>query len=253
MKVFKDIEWCKGNYRVSNYGEVYSVKRGIILKPTICCDYEKVNLYYKGKMKTFSVHRLMMEAFIPNPENLPCINHKDENKRNNFIWVNDDGTVDLEKSNLEWCTVGYNNAYGTRGKRISESLSGENSYMYGKHHSDEVKEKISKSLKGRVSPNKGKKASEETKTKQSIAHSNISEETRNKFRDNYNRRKKDLINAASKAHYRKVMQFDLDGNLIKVWDSIKSAANELNLKSPNIIACCNNKQKTCGKYEWRYE
>ena len=52
------------------------------------------------------------------------VNHKDENKENNFVYINEDGTVDLEKSNLEWCDKAYNNGYGTRNKRLSVSLKG---------------------------------------------------------------------------------------------------------------------------------
>ena len=60
----------------------------------------QVNLYDEdGRSKHMLVHRLVAEAFIDNPENLPCINHKDEDKTNNCI------------SNLEWCTVAYNNSY----------------------------------------------------------------------------------------------------------------------------------------------
>lgn len=51
---------------------------------------------------------------------------------------------------------------------------------------------------------------------------------------------------------RKVYQYTKDGNLIREWNSIIEAANELGLNSPNIIACCNNRQKTCGGYGWSY-
>lgn len=54
-----------------------------------------------GKTKRFSVHRLVAQAFIPNPNNLPIINHKDENPSKNIV------------DNLEWCDYEYNNNYGT--------------------------------------------------------------------------------------------------------------------------------------------
>ena len=57
------------------------------------------------------VHRFVAECFLPNPENLPCINHKDENKTNNCV------------ENLEWCTHKYNLNYGTRNERIGETNS----------------------------------------------------------------------------------------------------------------------------------
>ena len=55
-----------------------------------------------------TIHRLVAEAFIPNPDDLPIINHKDENKLNNVV------------SNLEWCTHKYNSNYGTINKRLSK-------------------------------------------------------------------------------------------------------------------------------------
>lgn len=61
--------------------------------------YSTVQLFKDGKMKVIAVHRLVAQAFIPNPNNLPQVNHKDGNKQNN------------NKSNLEWCTVKYNANY----------------------------------------------------------------------------------------------------------------------------------------------
>lgn len=64
-----------------------------------------------GKSITYKVHRLVAIAFIPNPDNLPHINHKDENKLNN------------NPNNLEWCDNSYNNNYGTRNKRIAKAVT----------------------------------------------------------------------------------------------------------------------------------
>ena len=63
----------------------------------------------KGKM--FRVHRLVAEAFLDNDENLPYVNHKDENKENNNVY------------NLEWCTASYNLNYGDRNNKVSKKVS----------------------------------------------------------------------------------------------------------------------------------
>lgn len=90
-----------------------STKNGIerILKPGIQNKgYLTVELCYHGKKKTCTVHRLVAKAFIPNPAGLPCVNHKDEMKTHNFA------------DNLEWCSVTYNNNFGTAKQRISATL-----------------------------------------------------------------------------------------------------------------------------------
>lgn len=108
------IEWksphgYEGLYLVSNTGLVYSLRRKIILKPDNVKGYLQVCLYNGGIKQRQKVHRLVAELFIPNPNNLPCVNHKDENKSNNL------------SENLEWCTVSYNNAYGERTRRSTDT------------------------------------------------------------------------------------------------------------------------------------
>ena len=119
-------EWRKikgyPNYEVSNFGNVRSyVSRTVIsdtphlLSPRIDHNgYPFVNLYSpEHKMKSIKIHRLVAEAFIPNPDNLPQINHKDEDKTNNSVFMNGDGSIDSDKSNLEWCTAKHNVNHGT--------------------------------------------------------------------------------------------------------------------------------------------
>ena len=112
------------NYEVTCSGDVLNSKTGRVLKPRKDrYGYLFVNLHKNGKVKFFLVHRLVAQAFIPNPLNLPQVNHKDEDKTNNFVFVRDDGSVDFDKSNLEWCDCKYNINYGTAIKRMTKAKS----------------------------------------------------------------------------------------------------------------------------------
>lgn len=98
------------DYLINRKGEVYSKKTNKFLKPWLDSKgYLQVQLLKNGNKYSFKVHRLVAIVFLPNPNNLPEVNHKDENKQNPNL------------DNLEWCTVKYNNNYGTRGYRVSQS------------------------------------------------------------------------------------------------------------------------------------
>ncbi len=98
------------NYTISDKGEVFSIVRKKTISPFLHRKgYPMVTLCQNGKKRNLYVHRLVAEAFIPNPENKPTINHKNENKLIN------------EVSNLEWLTVEENNAYGTRIQRMIQT------------------------------------------------------------------------------------------------------------------------------------
>lgn len=99
------------NYYVSNEGYVYSGTRK--LAPRISKDgYNNVYLYKDGKGKNYKVHRLVAQMFLPNPKNLPEINHKDHNTLNNKV------------ENLEWCDRTYNNRYSRARKVRQLALNG---------------------------------------------------------------------------------------------------------------------------------
>ena len=177
-EIWKDIKDYEGCYQVSNLGRIKSLERKVrgkspqslqIVKEKIRVlshtteGYTYVVLAKNGKNKTFLVHRLVAEAFIPNPNNLKCVNHKDENKQNDCA------------DNLEWCTYSYNNTY----------------------------------------------------------------------KDIHLRRNMDNTT-------RKIIQYDLDMNEIKRWNSIAEASKFYNIQQSNIISCCKGKRTHCAGFKWRY-
>lgn len=108
---WKDIPNYENLYQISNNGVVRRLQsydsRGHLRNPRTRKTritkkgYPQVGLYKNGIETKFLIHKLVAETFIPNPDNLPCINHKDENPLNNCV------------SNLEWCTYKYNANYGS--------------------------------------------------------------------------------------------------------------------------------------------
>lgn len=112
QEIWKDIEGYEGCYQVSNLGRVKSLMYGkekILKAQVVTNGYLAVSLCKEGKIKKHTIHRLVAKAFIENPDNLPQVNHRDENKTNNTI------------QNLEWCSAEYNMNYGNRNKRSVES------------------------------------------------------------------------------------------------------------------------------------
>lgn len=121
-EIWKDIKGYEGKYQVSSIGRVKSLKRTLspgyygkgrtteemLLRPFANQQgYLRVQLSKNSQRKKYMVHRLVAEAFIPNPNNYKCINHKDETHTNNNV------------DNLEWCTHKYNSNYGTLKERLS--------------------------------------------------------------------------------------------------------------------------------------
>ena len=121
-EIWKSVEGYEGLYQVSSYGRVRSLDRmvinsdgvkrlfkGRILKPNkVRNGYLKIQLSKSGKVNGALIHRLVAQSFIQNPDNLPIINHKDENKTDNHV------------ENLEWCDSKYNTNYGTAIQRSAE-------------------------------------------------------------------------------------------------------------------------------------
>lgn len=105
-KIWKPIIGYENLYKINNYGEVLSLRSNKILKPNDNgIGYFIIQLCKNGKRKNYLIHRLVAEHFLDNPNNLPEVNHKDEDKSNNFV------------NNLEWCKHKYNMNYKQLQKR----------------------------------------------------------------------------------------------------------------------------------------
>lgn len=255
-EVWKDIVGYEGYYQVSNLGEVKSVDRyvatvgnpsgrrlvkGRILnqsKRTIKHEqgYCFVSLSKDNIATTYAVHRLVAQAFIPNPDNLPFINHKDEDKQNNNV------------DNLEWCTVAYNNSYGTARERGGKKKS----IPVVKFGLDGCLIKRYKSLAAA--------AKEEYVTKGNLANVCVNrngKKTLNGFIFMY---EKDYLENGfvgyNNSKLKKVEQYDLDGNYIRTFDSVKLAYASTGCTTANgaanITAVCKGRQKSAYGYKWKY-
>ena len=117
IEEWRPIEGYEGLYEVSSYGRVRSLDRFIVdslghkrfYKGKVLSPIKDKNGYLSVKLQEgnkHNIHRLVAQEFIENPDNLPQVNHKDENKSNNRV------------DNLEWCDQAYNNLYGTRLERF---------------------------------------------------------------------------------------------------------------------------------------
>lgn len=135
-EIWKDIPEYEGLYQVSNWGRVKSLnykhsgKEGILKPDKKKNGYLYVNFLKNGEVKNFYIHKLVCLTFLENPLNLPQVNHKDENKENNFV------------DNLEWVSPKENINYGTANERRSKSHK-------GKKLLEETKRKLSEANKGK--------------------------------------------------------------------------------------------------------
>lgn len=143
--IWKPIENFDG-YEVSSQGDIRSLnyrRTGKTKKLRLSADnhgYSTVVLCTNGKRNYFKVHRLVATAYVPNPQNKPQVNHKNEVKSDNRF------------ENLEWATAKENTNYGTRNKKISKANQ---ISLLGRSIPDEVREKMSIAAKARWARIKG--------------------------------------------------------------------------------------------------
>lgn len=225
------------NHEVSNYGRVRSLNyhgTGRTQMLSILNGKTGYKFVILDK-KTCYVHRLVAEAFIPNPDNLPQINHKDENKANNSV------------ENLEWCSEKYNINYGSRNANHRKTCRIKRIALM---------DKIQKF-------NEDKVYTEE----EIIEHRKVELEMRIlEIRHEImecEQRKVELIKELNKLTREKnrgvkitkwdkhtVLQYDLDGNFVKEWKSVHEVFKELGI---SIRLCVKGRQESAGGFKWCYK
>lgn len=131
VEEWRDVEGFNGKYQVSNLGRVRSTRHKSVIRNKILKPGRDTNGYLKvslgngdGTFKQATIHRMVATAFIPNPDNLEMVNHKDENPANNCV------------ENLEWCTRSYNQIY-------SMNLHEERRMVFGNNFRDRKTGEIS--------------------------------------------------------------------------------------------------------------
>ena len=258
-EIWKDIKGFEGRYQVSNLGRVRSLDwpghRGRMLKLKICkrWGYYRLNLAHAdGYIKSVSVHRLVAIAFIPNPNNLPEINHKDEDKLNNVVCFNPDGSIDAERSNLEWCTGLYNLRYGTRNERTQKKVNEPRMRAVHQYDFDGNLLHTYKSISD-ASRKTGVSA-------RSICHicKKTGAHSTNGYIFRYSDDNSPWVNVnkdkcrGNKERMRAIDQYDNNGNFIRSYHSCYEASGATGLSRRDIWSVLSGKQKTTHRFVFRY-
>lgn len=248
---WRPIEGYEGLYEVSNTGKIVACekidKNGNLRKRKVLKIFKRKGYYIVqiggiGNKKTYSVHRLVAKAFIPNPDNFPQVNHKDENKLNNHV------------NNLEWCTPYYNIHYGTAIMRKSQGIiqlskSHEiiNTYTSIKDASRQTgipETTIQNAVHGRKDTAGGFVWRYVLDDKRELAEDVIKRRKSNKLRN------RQLIYIHGKSH---IEQYNSIGEKICEYDNTKDAAMSLGVSKSAISKTCSGLQKTCKGFILKYK
>ena len=247
-EVWKDVIGFEEAYQVSNFGRIKRKKRTDsnnrthkerIMSPSIYSNgYLNVELRMNNKKRRTSVHRLVAEAFIDNPLNLPQINHEDENKANNHV------------SNIEWCTAQYNIRYkdGVKRRRATAILNSNAVCKYSME--GEFIEKFECATDAAISVNGS--CTEILSCCHHRAHSLSYKGYMWRFLSECNCNKIEPYKIKKSSLCRKVGQYTLDGDFIQYFYSVQKAAESVNARPSNIRRCCLGKIKSCMGFKWRF-
>lgn len=238
---WKEVERTNGKYLVSDTGAVFSVASNKTLKPINRGNgYYYVEITFENGVKKEFIHRLVAQAFLPNPHNYPIINHKDENPANNRV------------ENLEWCDYKYNTNYGTCIDRMTENReyhSGKDNpkskrvYMFD-FDGNLVREfescNIAANELGLSRKSISKAASGNLKQYNGYVWS-----YENKFPEITGKRLYSYEDIP-------IVQIDLQGNIVKEYANANDT-KEYGFLPQSVRQCCNGKLKTTGGYIWKYK
>lgn len=212
-------------YEVSNTGEVRNKKTLQVLKPRLKKNgYLEYCIYPKPGQKTFLTgHKLVASAFIPNPDNLPTINHIDGNKQNNNV------------ENLEWASFQENIQHAWNSGLASTTSLDKAVRQY--------------TLNGTFV--KEYKSCAEAVRETGIGHVHDAAKGTRNSAGGYYWEFVNYVPLKKTGNKIKIAQYDLNMNLIKIYESISKAAEESDINRVSINGCANGKQKTAGGFIWK--
>lgn len=238
-EIWRDISGYEGFYQISSWGSVKSFHgHGRILRPYNDSDgYPMVILCKNNHRKSVPIHRLVAHAFIPNPENLPCINHLDEVKSNNRV------------ENLEWCTYLHNNNWGTRSQRVSQKLAGSNCTQNAANERSRAVMQFSEDGKYIATFDSAAAAARAINGKSS-GDSYIIRCCKRKYPTAYGFvwRYVNENGGGTKS----VAQVDEAGNILRRFSSSRQAAQEMGIPRMSILGCCTGHVKTTHGMRFKY-
>lgn len=249
-EIWKDIKGFEGVYMVSNLGRVKGLARissdnrdlpdRYLTGSKYSNGYCMVKLSLNGKRVRKSIHRLVAEAFIPNPDGLPMINHKDEDKTNN------------KADNLEWCDARYNSTYGTCRMRGKETFIKNNSntvYQFALDGSF-IAEYNTITTAARAT---GAQESEICACCNRYEHSISSGGYIWRFAKDCPEKSVEPYSIKPSSLRQKVSQYSLQGEWIRDYECINEAVRLTGTRHSSIYACCVGKYKTANGYKWKYK